>query len=95
LLFLDNLDRLRADIRIFSRPHPFGGGRYEPCRFGLRRSIARKLRVGPVARQAEIAGDRNRTALIIHTIIEEEILYPALRGKVEASMLDEGRAAAT
>lgn len=29
------------------------------------------------------------TELIIHTMIEEEIFYPALRGKIEDDMLDE------
>jgi len=29
------------------------------------------------------------TALIIHTIIEEEIFYPALKGKIENDLLDE------
>ncbi len=29
------------------------------------------------------------TALIIHTMIEEEIFYPALKGKIESDLLDE------
>ena len=29
------------------------------------------------------------TELKIHTMIEEEIFYPALRGKIEEDMLDE------
>jgi len=29
------------------------------------------------------------TELVIHTIIEEEIFYPALKGKIEEDMLDE------
>lgn len=29
------------------------------------------------------------TALVIHTIIEEEIFYPALKGKIESDLLDE------
>jgi hemerythrin superfamily protein len=29
------------------------------------------------------------TELVIHTMIEEEIFYPALKGKIESDLLDE------
>lgn len=44
---------------------------------------------------AESAAERRKiveavcTALVIHTMIEEEIFYPALRGKIEDGALDE------
>lgn len=40
------------------------------------------------SKQARIAKEIC-TALIIHTIIEEEIFYPALKGKIEEDLLDE------
>ncbi len=40
------------------------------------------------AKQKEIA-TRICTELVIHTMIEEEIFYPALKGKIESDLLDE------
>lgn len=40
------------------------------------------------AKQKQIA-DKVCTALIVHTMIEEELFYPALQGKIEGDTLDE------
>jgi len=52
-------------------------------------ALFEKFESATAAREQKKLATQICTELVIHTIIEEEIFYPALKGKIEDDMLDE------